>query len=335
MITAHDIIQSPTWFPLESDGDAMRLVRLDEAAYRAASFLDQRLLKGGYEQAKCSAEVIRAAGAQLPIRAHYIFHTGHVGSTLISRLIGEHERIFSVREPALLRTLLSYSQQPGGVAILNAVRALLSRTWRPQQRAVVKVTSFANELAETLLTGADDPAAIFMFASPLAYLRGILGGPNSRVEARMLAPGRLQRLARRLGEGAWRPDPGSEGEHIAMSWLCEMTVLHQAASRCGSRVLWVDFDAFLGNPADGLQAIFRVLGADMAWSDIEALVGSPLMNQYSKAPEYAYDAALRQEVLMSADQEHAQEIRRGMLWLRNVATRHALVAEVLERSARV
>ena len=51
MITAHEIVQSPAWFPLEVNGDAMRWVRLDEAAYRAASFLDQRLLKGGYEQA--------------------------------------------------------------------------------------------------------------------------------------------------------------------------------------------------------------------------------------------------------------------------------------------
>ena len=335
MITAHDIVQSPAWFPLEVNGDALRWVRLDEAAYRAASFLDQRLLKGGYEQANGSGEVLRSAGAQLPIRAHYIFHTGHVGSTLVSRLVGAHAGFFSVREPALLRALLNYGQLPNGAADLDAVRALMSRTWHPEQHAVIKATSFVSELAETLLTGGDNPAGIFMFATPLAYLRGILGGPNSRVEARMLAPARLQRLARRLGEGAWRPDPASEGEHIAMSWLCEMTVLHQAASRCGNRVLWVDFDRFLSDPAAGLLAIFRALGAaDLAAGEIEALVRGPLMNQYSKAPEYAYDAALRQEVLLSAEQEHAGEIRRGMNWLRNVGRRNALVAEVLERSTR-
>ena len=335
MMTAHDIVQSPAWFPLEVNGDTMRWVRLDEAAYQAASFLDQRLLKGHYEQAVCGGELFRSAGARLPIRAHYIFHTGHVGSTLVARLIGAQRSFFSVREPALLRTLLGYRQLPNGAADLHAARALLSRTWRTEQRAVIKVTSFVSELAETLLTGGDEPAAIFMFATPLAYLRGILGGPNSRVEARMLAPTRLQRLARRLGEGDWRPDPASEGEHIAMSWLCEMTVLHQAATHCGNRVLWVDFDRFLSEPAAGLQAIFRALGAaDIAPGEIEALVSSPLMNQYSKAPEYAYDAALRQEVLLSADQEHAGEIRRGMSWLRNVGQRHALVAEVLERSAR-
>ena len=34
----------------------------------------------------------------------YIFPIGHVGSTLLSRLIGSHTGIFSLRESALLRT---------------------------------------------------------------------------------------------------------------------------------------------------------------------------------------------------------------------------------------
>jgi hypothetical protein len=153
MMTAHDIVQSPAWFPLEVNGDTLRWVRLDEAAYQAASFLDQRLLNGRYEQATCGGELFRSTGAQLPIRAHYIFHTGHVGSTLVARLIGAHRSFFSVREPALLRALLGYRQLPNGAADLHAVRALLSRTWRAEQRPVIKATSFVSELAETLLTG--------------------------------------------------------------------------------------------------------------------------------------------------------------------------------------
>ena len=53
------------------------------------------------------------------------------------------------------------------------------------------------------------------------------------------------------------------------------------------------------------------------------------MRQYSKAPEYAYDTALRRELLASADREHAAEIRRGMDWLQAAAQRHALAAAVL------
>jgi hypothetical protein len=173
-----------------------------------------------------------------------------------------------------------------------------------------------------------------MFVRPLAYLRGILGGPNSRIESRQLAPTRLQRLVRRVGAGEWHEDPRSEGEAIAMSWLCEMAALHAAAARLESQILWVDFDAFLADPRAGLQVIFRRLGESPAAADIEALVGGSLMRQYSKAPEHAYDAELRRLVLSSADAEHTTEIKLGLNWLQRVAMRHRFVEEILQRALR-
>jgi hypothetical protein len=348
MIAEHDLVQSPAWFPLDVTPHpaAIRLVHLDEAGYRNASFLDQRLLAGPHRQTLCPPEIVWAAAATLPPWAHYIFHIGHVGSTLVSRLIGEHERLFCVREPALLRALAT--EGPGSALApgsgrgsevglaqrLGRVLALFSRTWRPGQRAVIKATSTVSELAGMILGGSDNPAAIFMFAHPLAYLQGILGGPNSRVEARALAPTRLQRLLSRLGPGGWQPDPRREGELIAMNWLCEMVTLHQAGQQFESRVMWVDFDAFLAAPAAGLQRIFRMLGETPTPSELEKLATGPLMRQYSKAPEHAYDAALRQEVLRSADWEHGHAIKQGMEWLRKVAAQYPLAAAAIATSAR-
>jgi hypothetical protein len=329
VIAEEDIARAPEWLPIEVDATAVKLVCLNEAAYRAASFLDQRMLSLGYAQQSCTAATLQAAAARLACRAQYVFHIGHVGSTLISRLIGEHPNFFSLREPALLRTIATGQSGDSGVPDLGVALALFSRTWRPSQRAVIKATSFVSELAETILAGADRPSAIFMFAQPLQYLRGILAGPNSRAETRQLAPARLQRLARRFTQSGWRPEPRSEGEYIAMSWLCEMTALQQAARRAGRQVLWVDFDVFLAAPVAGLEAIFRTLGASAATAEIEALVGGPLMRQYSKAPEYAYDASLRREVLESADREHQTEIRRGMDWLQKAAAHHRLMQETL------
>lgn len=311
----------------------MRLVRLDEAAYRAASFLDQRLLGLGYEQSACGVAVLEAAAAELMPRPHYVFHTGHVGSTLISRLIGAQQGFFALREPSLLRGFTQGA--PGAALALDSALALLARTWRPGERAVIKVTSFVSELAARMLAADRRSAAIFMFVLPLTFLRTILAGPNSRMETRQLAASRLQRLARRLGEGEWQADLHSEGEYVAMTWLCEMTALHQAAARYKQQVHWVNFDTFLREPRAGLEAIFRFLGAVVAANDLQALVTGPLMHQYSKAPEHAYDAELRRRVLLSADAEHGAEIRRGMDWLRKVAMRHRLIEELLDTCARL
>ena len=334
-ITADEIRRSPEWLPLEPAAEhTMRLVRLDEAAYREASFLDQRLLGLGYEHSACGIAVLQAAAAGLAPRPHYVFHTGHVGSTLIARLIGAQHGFFALREPSILRALAQ--GVPGGAALaLDPALALLARTWRPGERAVIKATSFVSELAGPMLAADSRSVALFMFVRPLTFLRSILAGPNSRIETRQLAASRLQRLARRLEAGEWRADPNSEGEYVAMTWLCEMTALYQAAARYKQQVYWVNFDAFLREPRAGLEAIFRFLGAEAAADDIAALVAGPLMHQYSKAPEHAYDAELRRRVLLSADAEHGAEIKRGMDWLGKVAMRHRLIEEVLDTCARL
>lgn len=332
-ITTEEIASSPAWLPLEpAGGDAMRLVRLDEADYRAASFLDQRLLAAGYPRSTCSLQLLADAAARLTPPAGYIFHTGHVGSTLISRLIGTHPRLFALREPALLRALAAPVAGAGSTPSLEASLALLGRAWRPGQRAVVKVTSFVSELADEVLAASPGASAIFMFVQPLSFLRGIFAGPASRAEMRQLAPRRLERLKRRLAMTDPSLDPCSEGERIAMSWVCEMSALRQAADRPGSRVLWVDFDAFLAEPVASLAAIFRCLGESPQRHELERLLAGPLMRQYSKAPEHAYDAGLRRELLLEAACEHAVEIDRGVQWLERLALRHALVLRLLGRA---
>jgi hypothetical protein len=329
-VTAGELVSSPAWLPLETlSGARLRLVRLDEAAYQAASFLDQRLLGPGSLAGSCGTGELEAAAARLTAHAHYIFHTGHVGSTLLSRLLGAHRSFFALREPALLRAMSTFADGAPG---LEVALALLARTWRADQRAVIKATSFVSELAEAILAGGRQRAAIFMYAQPLAYLSGILAGANSRAETRLLAPARFARLTRRLGQGEWHQDPVSEGEHLAMSWLCEMTALTQAAARFGPQVLWVDFDGFLARPLAGLQAVFRALGQAPATREIESLVSGPIMRQYSKAPEHAYDAALRQAVLREARSEHGAEMDRGMRWLEGIASRHPLARQALEMS---
>jgi hypothetical protein len=336
LLKEHDLLGSPAWFPLRHEmAGELTMIKLDETAYKTISFLDERILARSFTQAACATWIFDAAATKLKPRSHYVFHTGHVGSTLISRLLGEHRRLFVLREPALLRvlandpTLQFPNTTAASAANLARVLAILARTWRPEQRAVIKATSFVNELAELILAGVDKPHAMLVFAKPYNYLCGILAGPNSRIESRALATSRSLRLTRRLG-GIFHAETCSEGEQVAMSWLSEMIALHQAALRFPSQVKWVDFDVFLREPLSELGAIFHALDVEVSSAQLAALLAGPIMRQYSKAPEYAYDAALRVEVLQSADREHAAEIARGMKWLENAAVNNNTIATILK-----
>lgn len=221
-----DLSTSPSWYPLNVAPRGVSLLRLSERDYAAASFLDERLLERHAATVSLPLEALAAASANLRARAYYLFHLGHVGSTLISRLIGAHPTLFCLREPALLRAQTRPSPPAGGEPLsLRTLLALFSRTWRSEQRAVIKATSTVNEIAGRIFAASEAPKALLICASPLAYLQGILGGPNSRIEARVLGPDRLRRLALQFPQTDWSVAPRTEGEWIASSWLCEMGAL--------------------------------------------------------------------------------------------------------------
>jgi hypothetical protein len=340
---AQELGGSPELFPysLELSRDSVIFLRLERGDYERASFLDARLLTSQIPSHALPWPEVAAAidAARLSERCGFIFHIGHVGSTLLSRLIGAHSSVFSLREPMILRTFAQLAGAPGlhpqawhhdgfGTRLTGCLK-LLSRTFETPQLAVIKATSFVSELAADLLARASGPKAVFMTVSPESYLATILGGPNSRQEARMLAPSRLTRLHRRIGAQAWQLATLSEGEVLSMSWACEMSALAHAAKSGRERVHRVDFDRFLADPAPILSSALRHFGIADHPQGVRAIIEGPNMRRYSKAPEHAYDAALRQDVLNAARAAHGAEIRRGLAWLDRAAdlfppVRHAM-----------
>ena len=306
---------SPRRLPFELDftGERLGFVELSEDDYRAASFLDQRILAGRSIDWAPWREAEQAA-QPLVCDCDFIFHIGHVGSTLLSRLLGGCPEVFSVREPAILRQLAALEAGASRDVRLGVILTLLSRVWRPSQRGLVKATSFVSELAPQLLSLAPEGRAILMFAAPQVYIAGILAGEASRRELARGSGPRLERLRRRTG-GSWSLERMGEGERAAMSWACELMALDEAARSAPDRVQWMDFDRFLANPVPGVRAALLHLRSAAPEDLVQDIVRSPDFGRYSKAPEHAYDADLRREVIARGGALFADEIERGLGWL--------------------
>jgi hypothetical protein len=324
---AAELGASPAWYPLSVSVDRVSVIRLGEGDYAAASFLDERLLERGAPARALPLAAVLTAASRLAPRTDYIFHIGHVGSTLISRLIGARAEYFALREPALLRAHYAAGVKP---LALRPLLALLARTWRAEQRSIIKLTSFLSEIGAEILAASEAPRALLVYARAPSYLKGIFGGPNSRLESQALAPDRWQRLLRRHPALASVPRPHREGEWIAMSWLSEISALSSLARCSPSQVHWIDFDQFLDAPAPALASTLTALGSPVGAASLEGLVTGPIMRRYSKAPEHAYDAKLRRDVLAGAEQEFPGEIRGGLDWLAAAARAEPTLAALLE-----
>jgi len=332
---------NPDLYPLAFDvfQDAVYFVRLSQARYAEASFLDQRVSQQGDEGGWAQWAPVAALAGRLDGESDYIFHIGHVGSTLVSRLLGLSPRIFSLREPVVLRLLtqlahdLTTPESPWAPetfeAHLEVFSSLWARTYAPGQKTLLKATSLVGEIAEPLMARSPGARALLMTVMPEVYMATILGGPASRQELMASAQPRLRRLHRRLGATPWRLYEMSEGERAAMSWASEMAGLVEAARRHADRVLWIDFERFLAAPPAGLSAALAHLHGAASEDDLQSMLLSPLFGRYSKGPEHAYDANLRRQVLDQARAEHAQELAKGLGWLERAAAQAPLVAEAL------
>ncbi|HEY2786571.1 MAG TPA: hypothetical protein VGJ05_16515 [Fimbriiglobus sp.] len=298
-------------------------MRLTRTEYDEASFLDARMFGSPPPPARYPWGEVERATEGLPERCHFIFHISHVGSTLLSRLLGQHRDVFALREPAVFRTLadahlaLNHPRCPWTPAEFvrrtGVFLSLYSRTFVPDQTAVIKATSYVGELSEMFLNRIPTARAVLMFVPPRTFLRALLGGAMTDI-TRAVGK-RLFRLNRRLECPRWKLSDLSPGEAVAMTWLCEMLALSAAAARFPDRCLWVNFDRFLQNPVSGLAEAFQHLNVDAAATEVQKICSGPLLGQYAKAPTQKYDADLRERLLQQGEALHAAEIHKGMKWL--------------------
>lgn len=329
---AEEIARDARWLAqaLDPSSGMVRLIAMDREAYRAASFLDDRILQQPVDaQVLPWPEVEAAVAGDLRQDARWIFHIGHVGSTLVSRLLGELNGVLAVREPRLLRDL---ALSPAEVrrAYVETAPKLMSRTFSSDDIVCVKATSFVSEIAPELVPAGE--RALMMYATPRNYIGSILAGENSVQELRMLAPSRAERLSRRVSSlGAAH----SDAELAAIAWACEMTALEAAADAMPDRrVEWADFDRMLDDMPAALARIAGFLGLEADEAQLDAIATGPLMRRYSKAMEYDYSAGLRRDLIDGAASTQRQSIDGALAMLRSAAEKSPILARALSRAER-
>lgn len=312
-------------------------IEMDFAAFRAASFLDDRILtsttRGGWVALQGLPESAATSADSRPL--HFIFHTGHVGSTLVSRLLDETGRVLSLREPLPLRTLAAaqdalQGRSPDGAPLLtqaqlDALIALFLRLWSrgyaATEAVILKATSSTARLAPALLTAAPDSKAIYLNLRAEPYLATLLAGENSPIDLRGHAPERLGRLAAQGLSPLPRLESLSLGELAALSWLAETLTQREVLARYPARVLAIDFDAFLADVPGHLQRIRAHFAVPQDPAFLARAAQSPVLTRYSKAPEHPYDPALRAAVLQDSRRAHRDEILKGLRLLEGLGVR--------------
>jgi hypothetical protein len=322
--------------------DAALLVQLNESAYRAASFLDDRILapdlNGGWSSLRSVLDAAQTIGERKPL--HFILHTGHVGSTLLSRLLDESGCVLSLREPLPLRTLAdardtlelpeSLLSRRDFDALEQALLTIWSRGYAATHSVVLKATSSACRIASPLLQRHDRARAVYLNLAAEPYLATLLAGQNSGIDLRGHGPVRIRQLRARIATPLPPLHALSLGEMAAMSWLAETWNQYDTVTRLGARIMTLDFDELLGDVAGGVGRVAAhfQLPQNSRW--LSEIARSPVLTRYSKSPDFEYSPQVRRELLRQSRQNNAAQIAAGLRWLESLSKSQPAVAAILD-----
>lgn len=320
-------------FKLDLIGRRVLWLRLDEAQRREAAFLDDRALPPNAEGGWATLESLLSRSPGEAPAAHAIFHIGHCGSTLLSRLLDTWPDVHGLREPLPLRTLAELWTTRGtpqsrlspaqADETLRALWSRWSQALAPARRSVVKATSSCNGLAAPLLSQHPAMRAVLLDMPLRPWLATLLKSPASVLDAANAAGERL----------AWLHDHGHAREvalhqltlpqQCAMGWFAErLRYTALAQGEHASRVLRVDFESLLDDPRGQLLRVAGHFGLDAA--RVDGAVASPAWGRYSKAQAHGYGREDRAHDLALSLRKHEAQIAEGEAWVDAIAARGGL-----------
>lgn len=329
------LAESPELFLRDIDPGrgAAILSPMSEDSYRDSTFLDNRSVRAGERDIVVPVDALIAILADSdtpapPIR--YIFHIGHCGSTLIARLLGELDQFLSLREPPVLMGLSRSYRVLGSPefgldrerwqALFELAVILLSRTWHPEQRALVKTTSHAGNLIPQLMTRTGDERALFLYLDLETYLATMLRS-HTRQENRLYARDfRVREFAGLATAQSADFDDYSDAQIAALTWLLHMRefalALDQTEIR--ERSVALTFDEYLASPQQQLGRICEFLGTRVSTERLATLLTGPAATTHAKQPDARFDASERARQLDVGRSKSAAEIETGRLWAAEV-----------------
>lgn len=289
------------------------VLHFEPADYRRASFLDQRALHHreirGWELPLAEIEAALTPPTA-PAPLHWIFHIGHCGSSLVSRLLDPLDPVLGLREPLPLLSLAQAPADPATQAWQGPVLRLLNRRFADGQVVLIKPTSTVTTLAGRLLAQAPGRACL-LWIDLRSWLATMLRDDGLRDGS---LAGEALRLAEFGPDGL--PAATGDGARLARLWLAEQLRWRRlnADPDLAGRLIDLDFAAVLADPAARTAELAAHYGLTVPADWAAQIAASGLLDRYAKDHSQPYDAAARERELAAAAQAHAVQIEAGLAW---------------------
>jgi hypothetical protein len=315
-----DTLADARWFPLRFDveREELHFVWVPAELQRAVTFLAD--IRPSREQLRIIrwSSITETAVEQAPV--HFILHSGLGGSTLLSRALGQHGVVTTLKEPPILTDIIAFRLRKGELkakALAADVSRLFARPFSKGEATVVKMSSVGNGLHAWL--GSEEPTSrTLCLVTPLEDMLASLArrGTEGRTGGRKLFEGLANSGYAQLGISDQQLSAKSDLELAALAWIAIQRLMANAADRLGVRhVRAISSQQLLEAPDRSLRAIAGHFALDL---DVEGRLSSGIFQRHAKSGE-RFDASARERLLQESMARYAHEILPIADWATKIA----------------
>jgi hypothetical protein len=312
-----NLFRSPEYYPMQVDFQRglITFVNMSRETYRNSVFLDTRTHHLGSKRVVRLDDVLLAEAriSDAPKPVVYILHPAFCCSTLLARYFEIFPFMFVLKEPLLLtqialtpRSALSYWQD-----LLELTVKLLTRTYRSDQRVMIKAHEPCNSIGVALLEG-NEKARVIFIRTPLShFVVSVLKVPERRSWIR-------RRVHEALGVAGLAEQPASglsDAQAAACLWSLNCSLCEELSSGpLGSRVFVLDSDRLIDSPEQTLLELVQFCQLPSDAAQIAAVASHPSMRKYSKDVSRKYDARSRRCELAKLEARFRDELQAAAEW---------------------
>lgn len=303
--------------------DSMTFTPMSVESYRSTSFLDARIQRAQPMDAKVAMRAFIASFDNVrpePKPLGFIFHTAFCCSTLLSRCLQELGNTLVLREPEPLRALSEGWFNSVESRELRKMReilgVMLSRRFG-DEAVVVKATSQCNAIMPELLDMHVGTRAVFLYSDLGESIASFLKNPERRREAREFLISMRHVLPWDLSlEDCQRLIDASV---VALLWVLQVGRYCELASgRYGDRLIALNCNNLLRDPAGILSRVAKHLEIEAAPSEIEAAVSGSAFTLHAKERDATFGLDDRRADMRRLHETNDAEIRFASAWVKTL-----------------
>lgn len=311
----------PYLLPLRRIGDTWAAARLLPGDFRDAPFHDAKAVKHIQPGSELvlSATLFETQPWQPLSQPAWLLHTGHCGSTLLSRALGMLDHCHCLREPAMLQLIVE-----GEPRLRNWAAALLSRRPSDDIEVVVKPPSFWSD-APLLWPGAVGRVC-WLAASFSDHVAEMLSR-RSRRHVPLVEEAQSRAGLQMRSDAAGQP-PASWPARAASDWLAKVMLARSVAARA-EHFATIPSRALLQRRRWALDVAIDALGLRASESSRSLVQSAPLWQQHAKRPSEQMDAQSRLRSLDEARRRHCAELAQASTAMLAWTERHPQAASAL------